>query len=284
MELSPRIRLCLPPLVLCVLDVSLTLHGQYAEYWAGNYAAGREGNPLAAPFLRHHPATFALLAVAWAGPFASRSASCRATWLSSPRSASRSATRRAASWLLPLGVPGWVLAVLLLWVRSGCSGFAPAACGFARPMRSRKRRNRGLLALHALDQNLRRLRPHDARVGQFAGAQLLAQLAAADRHLLVALRPVLVDQADAAQLLVEGREADLHRLDQQLALQLVELALRGQAVPDVLAVVVGGVGVLAADDDVGEAEVLPIDGVHDRLLRPAVEHLDVQAEQDDVVA
>jgi len=31
--------------------------------------------------------------------------------------------------------------------------------------------------------------------------------------------------------------------------------------------------VLAADDDVGEAEVLPVNGVHDRLLRPGVEHL-----------
>jgi len=37
--------------------------------------------------------------------------------------------------------------------------------------------------------------------------------------------------------------------------------------------------VLAADDDVGEPEVLAIDAVHDRLLRTAIEHLDVQAEQ-----
>ena len=40
---------------------------------------------------------------------------------------------------------------------------------------------------------------------------------------------------------------------------------------------------LAADDDVGEAEVLAVDGVHHRFLRAAVEHLDVQAQQDHAV-
>src|SRR5262249_1175922 len=102
------------------------------------------------------------------------------------------------------------------------------------------------LGPHPLDQDAGRLRAHHPGVGQLAGAQLLAQLPAADVHLLVPLRGALVNQADPAQLLVEGREADLHRLDQQLALQLVELALRRQAVPDVLAVVVRSVGVLAA--------------------------------------
>src|SRR5262249_57039229 len=69
------------------------------------------------------------------------------------------------------------------------------------------------LRLHALDQDARRLGAHDALVGQLAGAQRLAEVAAADRDLLLSLRPVLVDQPDAAQLLVVGREADLHRLD-----------------------------------------------------------------------
>src|SRR5688500_10451552 len=42
--------------------------------------------------------------------------------------------------------------------------------------------------LHALDEDLRRFRPHDARVGELAGAELLAQLAAGDRDLLETLR------------------------------------------------------------------------------------------------
>ena len=36
---------------------------------------------------------------------------------------------------------------------------------------------------------------------------------------------------------------------------------------------------LAPDDDIGEAEILPINGVHDRLLGPAVKHFDVQAQK-----
>src|SRR5262249_12152743 len=76
-----------------------------------------------------------------------------------------------------------------------------------------------LSPFHALDQDAGRLRPHHPRVGQLARPQLLAQLPAADRHLLVTLGRTLVDQADAAQLLVERREADLHRLDFQVALE-----------------------------------------------------------------
>src|SRR5438874_11658129 len=64
---------------------------------------------------------------------------------------------------------------------------------------------------HPLDQHPRRLRPHDAVVWQLALAQLLAQLAAADRHLLVSLRSAFLDQPDPAQLLIERCEADLDR-------------------------------------------------------------------------
>src|SRR5947207_11094159 len=52
-----------------------------------------------------------------------------------------------------------------------------------------------------------------------------------------------------SQLLVERGEADLHRLDEQFALEIVELALGGKAIPDVGAIVVGGVGMFAADDE-----------------------------------
>src|SRR5437016_13837443 len=90
--------------------------------------------------------------------------------------------------------------------------------------------------LHALDQDAGRLRPHHARVGQDARTQLLAQLPPADRHLLVAPGGTLVYQAHPADFFVVSREPHLDGLDEQLALQLVELALGGQAVPDVLAV------------------------------------------------
>ena len=68
-------------------------------------------------------------------------------------------------------------------------------------------------------------------------------------------------------------------MDKQLPFELVEFSLRRQAVPNVLTVIVRGVGMLAPDDDIGEAEILPINGVHDRLLGPAVKHFDVQAQK-----
>src|SRR5262249_5041121 len=64
------------------------------------------------------------------------------------------------------------------------------------------------LRLHPFDEHAGRLRPHDPRVGEFALAELLAQLAAADGDLLVPFRGALLDQPDAAELLVKRREAD----------------------------------------------------------------------------
>ena len=86
-------------------------------------------------------------------------------------------------------------------------------------------------------------------------------------------------EIDAAHGLVVGREADLHRLDLQVAGEVIEDLLGVEVPPDRRAVVVGRVGVLAPDDDVGEAEILPIDGVHHGFLRSSVKHFDVQAEQ-----
>jgi hypothetical protein len=37
--------LCLPPMLIGILDGSITLVGQPAEYWAGNYSRAVEGNP-----------------------------------------------------------------------------------------------------------------------------------------------------------------------------------------------------------------------------------------------
>ena len=61
--------LCLPALLAWALDNTLTLIGQSAEYWAGNYAAVNESSPTFNHLLQVHPAAFALGAVAWAGVF-----------------------------------------------------------------------------------------------------------------------------------------------------------------------------------------------------------------------
>ena len=89
-----------------------------------------------------------------------------------------------------------------------------------------------------------------------------------------------VHQVDPAHRLVVGGEADLERLDAERAAKLAEDLLRVEVAPDRRAVVVRRVGVPAAHDEIREAEVLAVDRVHHRLLGPAVEHLDVEAEED----
>jgi hypothetical protein len=50
--------LCLPPLLLCILDFVVTMVGQSAQYWAGNYASVNEGSPTFHDLLQTHPAAF----------------------------------------------------------------------------------------------------------------------------------------------------------------------------------------------------------------------------------
>jgi hypothetical protein len=57
--------LCLPPLLFCLLDDALTLLGQSAEYWAGDYARVNEGSPTFHDLLQIHPAAFLLGNLIW---------------------------------------------------------------------------------------------------------------------------------------------------------------------------------------------------------------------------
>lgn len=41
--INRRFGLCAAPILLFLVDISLTLWGQPADYWAGNYAVAREG-------------------------------------------------------------------------------------------------------------------------------------------------------------------------------------------------------------------------------------------------
>ena len=142
-----------------------------------------------------------------------------------------------------------------------------------RPRRGAQRR----LGLVGLDQDVARLRPHDARIRALAVLEHLADLRARDREGL--LVRVALGQIDAAEALVERREADLARLDRELTGQVVEDLVRIEVAPDRLPVLEGRIRVLAADHDVGEAVVLAVDAVHDRFGGATVEHLDVETDQ-----
>jgi hypothetical protein len=61
--------LCLPPLLLCLFDSTLTLVGQSSQYWAGNYWLANERNPTFNSLLNISPwADMAGIAV-WMGVF-----------------------------------------------------------------------------------------------------------------------------------------------------------------------------------------------------------------------
>jgi len=61
--------LCLPAILACALDNSLTLIGQSPAYWDGNYAAANEASPTFNQLLQIHPAAFAGGAIVWAALF-----------------------------------------------------------------------------------------------------------------------------------------------------------------------------------------------------------------------
>jgi hypothetical protein len=63
--------LCLPPLLLCLLDASLTLMGQSPEYWSGNYAAVNEASPTMNHLLQMHPLVFVAGLLIWTAVFVS---------------------------------------------------------------------------------------------------------------------------------------------------------------------------------------------------------------------
>ena len=67
MSLSPRLRLCLPPIAACWADVAATLLGQPVAYWCGDFAAVIEFNPLARLLLQAHPLAFVVAAAASCG-------------------------------------------------------------------------------------------------------------------------------------------------------------------------------------------------------------------------
>ena len=96
---------------------------------------------------------------------------------------------------------------------------------------------------------------------------------------------VLVEfhQVDAADGFVIGGKSNVERVNLQVAVEFVENLLSVEVAPNRRAVVVGGVCMLAADNQVGKPKVLTVNGVHDSFFRSAVEHLDIQPEKDDSV-
>jgi hypothetical protein len=110
-----RAWLCVGPVLFCLLDGVLTLHGQPDAYWAGDYREAMELNPLGLWPLQQHPLLFVAALVCWVMVF------CMFIILL-PENLARPLsfavqlghTIGGASWLARLGTFGWVGSALLL--------------------------------------------------------------------------------------------------------------------------------------------------------------------------
>jgi hypothetical protein len=72
-------RMCCRPVVACLCDLTVTLSGQSAEYWSGNWAAVTEGNPIPHWLLTQHPLALCGGIAVWIAVF------CTAIFRLSPR-------------------------------------------------------------------------------------------------------------------------------------------------------------------------------------------------------
>jgi hypothetical protein len=69
MDSTMKLRLCIPPIVLCILDQSITLLGQHSQYWKGNYQTAMEGCPPFHWLLQQHPLAFEAGIAVWIALF-----------------------------------------------------------------------------------------------------------------------------------------------------------------------------------------------------------------------
>ena len=66
---SKKIWLCLPFILVFLCDGSITLYGQSAGYWAGNYSLSNESFPAFDWALQQHPMVFIAQSLVWVTAF-----------------------------------------------------------------------------------------------------------------------------------------------------------------------------------------------------------------------
>ena len=123
-ESGRRIWLLVPVALTWAVDVGLTLAGQSAGYWAGDFTAADEANPLARPALARGSAAFVGLAVVWWAGLALLVLRTR------PRAAFTVAAVAAAghaiggaAWLARYGPWGWAGATAYLAAAAEAAGW-----------------------------------------------------------------------------------------------------------------------------------------------------------------
>jgi hypothetical protein len=64
-----RLWLCLPPVAFALIDYVVTMRGQPAHYWTGDYDAAQEENPLVRWCMTTHPSMLHGLTFVWLASF-----------------------------------------------------------------------------------------------------------------------------------------------------------------------------------------------------------------------
>lgn len=118
-----RLWLLLPALGLYAADIGLTLTGQPAAYWGGDYSQALEHNPLAYPILAWHPVWFVGAGLAWAVVFSTIIVLWRnsvSDWFAVLLAFGHALG--GCTWLARHGTGGLLLAIVYLTVTSKISG------------------------------------------------------------------------------------------------------------------------------------------------------------------
>ena len=114
-----RVIWCVGPVLACLLDLLLTLHGQPVAYWHGDYEQVMELNPLGSWLLQGHPLLFATGGLVWLAVVVVLILRLPRTFALPLAFVVQAAhTLGAASWLLRAGVGGAMEALVLLLVSS----------------------------------------------------------------------------------------------------------------------------------------------------------------------
>jgi len=109
--------MCCGPVVACLCDLTVTLIGQSAEYWSGDWSAVTEGNPIPHWLLSRHPLALCAGIAVWISLFCIAIVRLRLPVARLVAFVVMLGHATAAStWLLQKGLPGILYATGLLLI------------------------------------------------------------------------------------------------------------------------------------------------------------------------